>query len=281
MVASGRCAGVGRICRMVGLLACAAGFSPLSAQVFSGDVTDETGIPLDQVTVGLINADRQLVASTTSDANGVFSVRAPVAGTYRVHLTRIGYRSLSGGPYDLLEDFTLEARVVMHRAPAQLEALEVEVEGRVPRLVIAGFYERQAEGFGHFLDREEILRRGSISVAHALDRIPRVWVGKSNELIGTGSMRSPTLVFRGGSVDCVPALWVDGVLVRDGGTLAEPLRLDEYVSINDVAGVEFYGGPATVPIEFSHSGACSVVLVWSRNAGRGQGRPSNPSPGIA
>ncbi len=245
-----------------------------SAQDFMGEVVDEYGTPLATVTVALSNMGGDMVATVTSDASGAFSIRAPRDGTYRVHFTRQGYRSISGGPYDLRAIVALEARVVMHRAPEVLDALNVEVEGGAARLLASGFYERKKQGFGHFLDREEILRRSSIDVATALGQIPNVWVGRAHQLFGVDAVRHQTLVFKGGTLDCVPALYVDGSFIRAGGSQAPPLRVDDYVMIHDVEGVEFYGGPATVPIQFAHSGGCAVLVIWTRGGedrGRGGG----------
>ncbi len=242
-----------------------------SAQDFTGEVVDEFGAPLATVTVGLSNRSGDIVANTTSDANGLFSIRAPRDGTYRVHFTRQGYRSISGGPYDLRAVVALEARVVMHRAPDILDPLNVEVEGGAARLLASGFYERQKKGFGHFLDREEILRRSSIDVATALRQIPNIWVGRAHQLFGVDAVRHQTLVFKGGTLDCVPALYVDGSFIRPGGSQAPPLRVDDYVLLQDVEGIEFYGGPATVPIQFAHSGGCAVLVIWTRG-GEDRGR---------
>lgn len=241
--------------------------SPASGQSVAGDVVDENGVAVRAVTVGLIDEDGRLVGHGRSDSTGHFTVEAPGPGRYRVHAAGIGYRSLTGGPYDLVRDVVLELLVVMHRAPIALEGLDVEVEGRVPRLVSNGFYERAAEGWGHFFEGEEIRRSGSAHVAEFLGRLPRVHADQAGaNLFGPGSVRNPALVLGHGGAACVPALWVNGSLVRPGGSAAEALRPDDWVNTEEIAGLELYTSPASVPIEFSHSAACGVLVVWSRGS---------------
>lgn len=242
---------------------------PVSAQSVEGDVVDQTGAALGSVNLGLIDEDGGLVAHGRSDSAGRFHVQAPSPGRYRVHAAAVGYRSLTGGPYDLVGDIALELFVVMHRAPIPLEGLEVEIEadGLVPRLVLNGFYDRAEDGGGLFFVGDEVRRSGSTLIAEFLARLPRMQADpRGGNLFGEDSVRNPALYFDGGGARCVPALWVDGSLVRPGGTAAEPMRPDDWVGPEDIAGLEFYGGPASVPIEFSHSAACAVLIVWTRGS---------------
>lgn len=240
---------------------------PASAQAVAGDVVDESRAIVASVIVGLIDEDGTLVAHGRPTANGHFHVEAPEAGRYRVHVAGPGYRSLTGGPYDLVGDVVLELVVVVHRVPIPLAGLDVEVDGRVPRLVSNGFYDRAADGRGRFFEGEEIRRSGSARVADFLARLPRMRADpRGGRLFGEASVRNPALYFEGGGAPCAPTLWVDGSLVRAGGSDAEPLRPDDWVGTGELAGIEFYSGPASVPIEFSHSAACAVLLMWTRGS---------------
>jgi hypothetical protein len=240
---------------------------PGSAQSVMGEVIDEAGVAVPSVTVGLIDEDGRLVAHARSDSAGRFHVKAPMPGRYRVHVAGVGYRSLSGGPYDLVRDVALETVVVVHPVPIPLEPVDVEVDGRVPRLVSNGFYERAAHGRGSFFEGDAVRRSGSASIAEFLARLPRVRAdSRGANVFGSASVRNPALYFEGSGAPCVPALWVDGSLVRPGGTLADPLRPDDWAGKGDLAGLEFYTGPAGVPIEFGHSAACAVLVVWTRGS---------------
>jgi hypothetical protein len=213
-----------------------------------------------------------MVADSVSGPDGVFAIRAPADGEYRIHFTRPGFRSVSGGPYELrAKDVALDALVVMHRAPEELPGLDVEVEGVYPRLVTSGFYERRQKGFGYFLDRDQIERRGQVRMSDLLDPIPNVFSGQRAD-IGAGGVVNPAVWVGRGGRRCTPALWIDGLLIRNGGLFADPLRPDDFVWPADAEGIELYVGPAQVPPEFSRSAGCGVLVVWTRSPGaRGGG----------
>jgi hypothetical protein len=242
---------------------------PLGAQEFRGEVVDEAGRRLSDVAIGLFAGDRGMVADAVSDRDGSFSILAPRAGAYTVHFTRSGFRSVSGGPYELDPAEPMEAVVVLYRAPAILPGLEVEVEGQSQRLRVAGFYERRDKGFGRFIDRLEIERRGNVRMIDLLEPLPGLSVERGFGTDGPEELMNPALWFGRSGQRCVPALWIDGMLVRTGGFNAPPLRPDDFVWPLDAEGIEFYGGPSQVPIEYARSAGCAVLLVWTREPGRG------------
>jgi hypothetical protein len=238
------------------------------AQEFRGEVVDEAGNRLSDVAIGLF-ANGRIVADAVSDRDGSFSIVAPRAGAFTVHFTRAGFRSVSGGPYELDPAEPMEAVVVLYRAPTVLPGLDVEVEGQSRRLRVAGFYERREEGFGRFIDRLEIERRGNVRMIDLLEPLPGLSVERGFGTDGPEEVMNPALWFGRAGQRCVPALWIDGMLVRTGGFNAPPLRPDDFVWPLDAEGIEFYGGPSQVPIEYARSAGCAVLLVWTREPGHG------------
>jgi len=243
---------------------CVAGAAPTSAQIFMGEVTDDLGRPLADAALGLFDEAGEVVADGRSAADGSFSVVAPTPGAYTVHFNRLGHRSVSGGPYDLVEGVPLEVLVVMHRTPTELPGLSAEVEGVSPRLITVGFYERRERGFGYHIDRRQIEARGNVKIIELLDPFPGVWIERGFGLTGPEQVRNAPLYYGRAGRRCVPSLWLDGMLVRNGGPRAEPLRPDDWVWTLDLEGIEFYGGPAQAPIEYSRSAGCAVLLLWTR-----------------
>lgn len=238
------------------------------SQTILGDVVDDARRPVSAAAVGVFDEQGVLVASGRSDEEGHFRVAAPVSGRYRLHVAHPGYRSVSGGPYDVERGIGLELLVVLHRVPVELDELEVVVGQRAAHLTSTGFYERAAAGVGLFFDGEEIRRRMAGGLVDFMARLPSIEKTTRASPFGPDAVRNPALYYERGAFSCVPALWVDGSLVRNGGTLAEPLRPDDWVSPEDVAAVEFYGGPSTVPMEFARSSACAVLVLWTRRSGR-------------
>jgi len=256
-------------CASLSLALALAVAGPAGAQEFRGEVVDEAGNTLSDVAIGLFAGDGGMVADAVSRRDGSFSIVAPAPGAYTIHFTRIGFRSVSGGPYDLDPAEPMEAVVVLYRAPTVLPGLEVAVEGESRRLQVAGFYERRDQGFGRFIDRLEIERRGNVRMIDLLEPLPGLSVERGFGTAGPEELMNPALWFGRAGQRCVPALWVDGMLVRTGGFNAPPLRPDDFVWPLDAEGIEFYGGPAQVPIEYARSAGCAVLLVWTREPGSG------------
>jgi hypothetical protein len=76
------------------------------------------------------------------------------------------------------------------------------------------------------------------------------------------------LVFQGGGGDrnCYVTLYIDGVVRWQGPRSATGAPLVDYSSINvsDLAGAEFYPGSASLPVQYSNSSTCGVLLLWTR-----------------
>jgi hypothetical protein len=63
----------------------------------------------------------------------------------------------------------------------------------------------------------------------------------------------------GGS--CGPRLFVDGSWLPIDLANGDPIP----IPASDVAGIEVYGGPAGVPIEFQQGSSCGVVAIWTKH----------------
>ena len=74
---------------------------------------------------------------------------------------------------------------------------------------------------------------------------------------------------------CTPTIYLDGATIIDVpdwmpiGSQSDlvvsfEFDIDQWVSPEDVAGMEVYTGPAQVPVEFSTVGSeCGVVVIWT------------------
>lgn len=244
------------------------------AQEARGEIVDDTRKPVADVSVALLDGQRRVVANASSDETGAFSVIAPDDGEYFVYLTRIGYRSLFDGPYQLEGGLALELFAVMHALPITLEGVDVSVDAadaKVPRLASVGFYERRAVGFGHFIERAQVVRMSGASITDVLRSVPRVSVKRNTGGTGGASgLLTPEVRMRGGMRgECVPTLFVDGVIAETGGVHSNSaLRPDEFLTPDLVEAIEVYTGPAQTPLQYLPRSACGVILVWTRHARR-------------
>lgn len=234
------------------------------AQEVRGEVLDKVRRPVAGAYIGLFDEDRNLVAAGFADEKGDFSITAPEEGTYFVLMSRIGYRSLYDGPFELVDDGALRLFAVMHPFPLAIDGLEIEVDGAVARLVEVGFYERRARGFGYFLERDELGDHAGGTLTEWFRRIPVV------DVIESVSSRLPgerALVMSRNGRSCEPTLYVDGRLTGHGGEgPPPPISPYEPWVPGDLQAVEVYTTISGRPIEFQVVGSCGLVLLWTRDS---------------
>ena len=230
-----------------------------------GTVVDGgSGEPVDGAVVGLAGAAGQAVTSAT----GAFMLDNVPAGETTIDVQHLAYGTQSasvsvrpGASTSLLIRVTPE--------PVELEPLEVTVEGvRYTNLETRGFYDRQQwsekSGLGHFLTIEDIERRAPRLVSHMIANVP------GTRLDCTDSVMSQRceLFFVGipRTIGCQRAdIFLDGVNVIKSDQAFNPHSIDEMVRPLDIAGIEVYPGPSSVPAEFSGaSGSCGAIVIWTR-----------------
>ena len=72
------------------------------AQRVDGQLLDaETSAPIEGATLRLLDAQGQLVTTAQSGQRGLFTLRAPQPGLYRIQASRMGYREDATGTVDL------------------------------------------------------------------------------------------------------------------------------------------------------------------------------------
>lgn len=220
-----------------------------------GVVTDQvTGNPVSEVVVNVPSAGR----ATTTNADGRFSLPDLLPGRHEVTFSHLGYRRR-------LETLEVQAghatrvQVVLTVDAIALKPIEVAVDRRDRNLEAAGFYQREDDGWGHFVDREDIDNWNPLDVTDALSRFPGVAI--------VADPRNPMnrrLRFRRGRGVCSPSVYLDGVML----TGLRAFSVNDIVDPISVAGIEMYRGVAGTPPQYSGTGAgCGVVLIWLRRGG--------------
>ncbi len=111
------CAPMANLARaLVGLLT---GPAVAAAQLISGAVTTQSGgAPLPGVVVELTDSASRRVASALSGERGLFRLRAPAPGHYRLTARRIGFQPARVGPLHLTADTTIA--LPMREVPVEL-----------------------------------------------------------------------------------------------------------------------------------------------------------------
>ena len=227
-----------------------------------GVVTSRSsGSPLPGAAVRLEGGKR----AALTDRRGGFRFEELSPGAYLIEFTYIGYAPRRDSIRVLLGHVS-NMQVSLSVDPVQLEPLEVTVERREAALEAVGFYEREAEGWGKFIDREYIEMRAPSRMTDLFTGLAGVTVQVS------ASGMAQRVVLRSGRPHgsyfptCFPPVYLDDMLVHNGGN--DPAGIDDLIIPGAVAGVEIYVSSAGTPARYwrpTPTGQqCGVILIWTR-----------------
>jgi TonB-dependent Receptor Plug Domain len=229
-----------------------------ACQVVGGRIVDALsgrGIPFAEVS--LVDTAGSVLGRVAADSLGRFSLTAAHSRDVWVYGEAMGYWAMTGMA-ELEAGRRIDVVLALQPKGVELKPLDVTVPRRDPGLARTGFYERQALGEGHLLDRKTLMARGNAQqVSDWMRGIPGVSVDNLGHLRLRG-VSSMTGV-------CSYRVFLDGLLVvtKPYGEDAEWVR--ELVRPDDVEGIEVYARPSEVPIQYSGAqGACGVILIWTR-----------------
>jgi len=192
-----------------------------------------------------------------SDDSGRFHVAEMPAGARDVEVRRLGFApkrttiTRSAGSTDSLH---VTLRAVVQALPG---VTVEEHHDSLSRKVLADFWARRSRGFGKFVTRDEIDRKGASRFVDIVRSVSGVSIQNYRG--------RPDIRFRGagpGSMfrDCPPQYWMDGIPLMNGSA-------DEFTPDN-VEAIELYAGPATTPPQFNtRDQTCGTVIIWSRLPG--------------
>lgn len=147
---------------------------------------------------------------------------------------------------------------------------------------MGGFYIRQARGLGTFFDRADFEQRPAARVSDFLGDGTGLRVNRTATGTVIRSRRRPASlsVMSSDNPLCSPMIYLDGVIISShtataaapGGSAAAQ-AVDDLAAIGSVvdaiptselAGIEVYAGPSSVPGEYSGLRTdCGVVLIWT------------------
>jgi hypothetical protein len=244
----------------IALAALALAAPPAEAQVIQGVVIDAGS------RVAVAGADVELVEPRTgqrtggmSDSAGTFLLTAARAGTYRLRVAHPSYTTYEADSVAVNAGEAVMLEIRLGQAAIPLEPLVVTARRQV---AMTGFDERRKAGFGRFIARAEIDRRGAFRTSDLLRNVQGITLrpaGRSGMFV---------LMRGGGTGLCQPAIWVDGVLARQlaGSTI------DDLLAPNAIEAVEVYHAHAGAPTEYV-AGPCGVILFWTRRGSGDEGEP--------
>jgi hypothetical protein len=222
-----------------------------------GVVSDTALAPLDNATVSILGSDLRVVTG----ANGRFRLTQLPSGSYIVFVRRLGFKLVSATVQIAAAD-TLRISFTLQPAATTLDATIITARYESPRM--AEFEERRefAEKFGggQFMTADEIDKRNTVFATELIRTFHGIQVGEGYiPRSGRGSFATSGRAAGSINSSCYPTVWLDGVL------LPGPVNLDNLPSPKELAGIEVYPGPATVPARYAAGGMpCGAILIWTR-----------------
>lgn len=223
--------------------------------VVDGIVTDSNLVPLRGAFVSILNSSIRV----GTGPNGRFRITRIPPGQFLIIVKRGGYRPTSAMVEVKALD-TLRLAYTLSEAPAAM--LEgVNVTEKSVSLRMAEFEQRKKLGMGQFMDAEEIDRRGSVYATELMRKFTNLTVAPSRSSSMTEYFALSNR--EGGSISvgaCPMTVFLDQV------PMPTPFNLDLLPSPKNIAGIEVYGGSATIPMQYSGMNrGCGVILVWTKD----------------
>lgn len=225
--------------------------------VVDGVVTDTLLRPIASADVTVLGTGARVI---TGD-NGRFRMLQVPPGQYLLVVRRIGYAPTSG-VIEVPAGDTLRLAYTLNRSLMTLDTVRTR-ERRVTMRMLE-FEQRRAQGVGQFITIEEIERRGSLQAADFLRNVRGVNISRitNDQFAGMVALsrREGGSVLGEGSGACAMQILLDGII------LPRSFNLELLPAPKQIAGIEVYTGPASIPPQFGGvDRRCGVIAVWTRD----------------
>ncbi len=221
--------------------------------VIDGIVTDTGLVPLRGAFVSILRSNIRV----GTGPNGRFRITKVPAGQYLLVVTRGGY-----SPTSVVVEVPARDTLRLSYTLSPITTLPgVTVTAQSVSLRMLGFQQRKAGGMGEFLTAEDIDRRGAVFATELMRNMKSFKVTTSR----TSAMSEYYALSNreGGSLSmqaCPMTVYVDEI------PMPTPFNLDLLPSPKQIAGIEVYGGPATIPPQFSGMNrGCGIIMVWTKD----------------
>jgi hypothetical protein len=235
------------------------GAALLSASVAGAQDTREVVLRLHRAhdTVSIrgasVTIDHTIEAGNT-DSAGIVRVPDLEDGGHIIEVVARGYQAY-------FDNFVSGADV---KQPIQLELLPVlasdtvKAKGEKTELKFAGFAARRTKGQGKFFTRAQLDAAAGRPLANLLKTDAGAFFVPGPHAESELATRSAAAA----SAPCYSAVVRDGVRIYPFAG-ANPPDLDK-IFAEQLAGIELYARPATVPAELRDAARCGALVLWTR-----------------
>lgn len=219
-----------------------------------GVFDDATGQPVAGAEV--LNLATQVKAVTS--VTGAVSIAGLVPGVTVLHIRKMGYASRM---QTVMVSPTDTASVTVVLRPLAQELPEVRTSAtNTTSGKLSSFERHRAEGMGTFLTQAQLEKAQGRLTSDVFRTIPGMAVRPSLRSIAWYVATTRGDVRLGGGM-CFASVMVDGVMVYRGGQRQTLFDINS-IRPEEMAGVEFYAGSASMPIEYN--AGCALVVIWTR-----------------
>ena len=229
-----------------------------AAQTVHGQVLEQgTDRPVVGARVSIANDSNRVLATTTTDSSGTFLLSVPRAGNYSLDVRHIGHFPGLSRPFALAPGDEYEPVMYIAVGTAAQAIAPVRVTERPNRRTDfgRGFEERRARGFGEFMTRAQIEKRGATTAVELLR-------GMAGVMFTQGPGGTDVAISARGATGlgggCKMEVYIDGITLA-----SQPLTYA--IRPSDMEAIEVYASAAEMPAQFKHGNAgCGAILIWSK-----------------
>jgi hypothetical protein len=200
-----------------------------------------------------VTIDHTIEAGNT-DSAGMVRVRDLLDGGHIIEVVAHGYQAY-------FDNFVTGANI---KQPLQIELLPVlasdtaKAKGQSTPLKFAAFDARRTKGQGKFFTRAQLDAATGRPLSNLLKTDAGAFFVDGPHGESQLAMRAPAKA----SSRCYAAVVRDGVRIYPFAG-ATPPDLDK-IFAEQLAGIELYTAPATVPAELHDAASCGALVLWSR-----------------
>lgn len=212
--------------------------------IITGIVIDDERAPLGSAELGFARPN-EAARLVRTGADGRFTFTDIPAGYGSITVRRLGYRQRRVDLQVSAATTNQPMELILLRVASDIDPVVVDASAGHLR----EFYEhKKRSSFGHFIDQQEIRKRGPRFVSELFRTIPGAMVRTTSGIGNAVRLRG-----------CRPRIWLDGVRTEDA-------EIDEVTTPSEVAGIEIYPSFAGTPPQYMdrENRACGTIVIWSR-----------------
>lgn len=223
---------------------------------------DSAGHQLAAAEVVMPDLNRRVTANWA----GEFKIGQLPAGRHAIVIRHVGFAPLTD-TLEITDGAKIDREFVLTEAPTKLDEVQVSApEKKYVSPMLREFEERRKQGFGHFIDEEEMRKNDQHRLIDVIiGHIPGIntFTQRSKGSVMKEFLSSGRKANLG---QCPVTVYLDGVRIYDSA-IDPPDQMPDLSRYNtrEYAAVEFYAGGASLPVRFNAtSSGCGVLLLWTR-----------------